>query len=91
MTKIHAPMTKVLMVNYGIKRWIMIHYSAPKPKLMSQLFDSQMVIWLTTTALARLCLRASKITNYKRTKQDPWYKENLFGDHENFADTKRSS
>jgi hypothetical protein len=30
------------------------------------------------------------IAAYKRMKDDPYYKEHLFGDHENFADTKRS-
>ncbi|CAG8221811.1 unnamed protein product [Penicillium nalgiovense] len=30
------------------------------------------------------------IEDYKRMKQDPWCKEHLVGDHEKFADTKRS-
>ncbi|OBT65181.1 hypothetical protein VE03_04765 [Pseudogymnoascus sp. 23342-1-I1] len=30
------------------------------------------------------------LEDYKRMKEDPWYKEHLIGDHENFADTKRS-
>ncbi|TKA66030.1 hypothetical protein B0A49_08118 [Cryomyces minteri] len=30
------------------------------------------------------------VEDYKRMKQDPWYKEHLVGDHEKFADTKRS-
>ncbi|ETS76953.1 hypothetical protein PFICI_10827 [Pestalotiopsis fici W106-1] len=30
------------------------------------------------------------LEDYKRMKQDPWYKEHLIGDHEKFADTKRS-
>ena len=31
-----------------------------------------------------------KLEDYKRMKQDPWYKEHFVGDHEKFADTKRS-
>ncbi|EKG11344.1 Dimeric alpha-beta barrel [Macrophomina phaseolina MS6] len=30
------------------------------------------------------------LEDYKRMKEDPWYKEHLVGDHEKFADTKRS-
>jgi hypothetical protein len=30
------------------------------------------------------------VEDYKRIKDDPWYKEHLVGDHENFADVKRS-
>ena len=30
------------------------------------------------------------IASYKAMKQDPWYKQHLQGDHEKFADTRRS-
>jgi hypothetical protein len=30
------------------------------------------------------------LDGYKRMKEDPWYKEHLVGDHEKFADTKRT-
>ena len=30
------------------------------------------------------------LDDYKKLKQDPWYKEKLYNDHENFADTERS-
>lgn len=30
------------------------------------------------------------VDHYKMMKQDEWYKEHLVGDHEKFADTKRS-
>ncbi|KOS41566.1 hypothetical protein ACN38_g7562 [Penicillium nordicum] len=31
------------------------------------------------------------VDDYKRMKDDSWYKEHLVGNHENFADAKRSS
>lgn len=30
------------------------------------------------------------IEDYKKFKQDPWYKEHLYDAHKTFADTKRS-
>ena len=30
------------------------------------------------------------LEDYKRMKEDPWYKEQLMDDHEKFADTKTS-
>jgi hypothetical protein len=30
------------------------------------------------------------LEDYKKLKEDPWYKEKLYDDHENFADTRRS-
>ncbi|KAJ5802312.1 uncharacterized protein N7503_004762 [Penicillium pulvis] len=89
MTKISAPMTKDLMVKYGIKRWTMIHNQTPTRELMGQLFDSQMVNLADYDCFSQVVFES--IEDYKRMKQDPWYKEKLFGDHENFADTKRSS
>ncbi|KGO43745.1 Dimeric alpha-beta barrel [Penicillium expansum] len=70
MVNISAPMTKGLMVKYGVKRWTQMANVAD--------FDcfSQVVF--------------KDIDDYKRMKQDPWYKEHLVGDHEKFADTKRS-
>lgn len=89
MTKISAPMTKDLMVKYGIKRWTMIHNQTPTRELMGQLFDSQMVNLADYDCFSQVVFES--IEDYKRMKQDPLYKEKLFGDHENFADTKRSS
>jgi len=31
------------------------------------------------------------VEDYKRMKEDPWYKEFSMDDHDKFADTKRSS
>ncbi|KAI9931203.1 hypothetical protein MW887_010864 [Aspergillus wentii] len=58
MITVSAPMTKDLMVKYGVKRWTVV------------VFES--------------------VEHYKMMKEDPYYKEHLFGDHEHFADTKNS-
>nr|A0A067XML2.1 RecName: Full=Probable decarboxylase ptaD; AltName: Full=Pestheic acid biosynthesis cluster protein D [Pestalotiopsis fici W106-1]AGO59044.1 PtaD [Pestalotiopsis fici] len=76
MTQVSAPMTKDLMAKYGVKRWTMNYMIRRWPSCP------------TLTASAKLCLRT--LEDYKRMKQDPWYKEHLIGDHEKFADTKRS-
>ncbi|KAA8646582.1 hypothetical protein EYZ11_006275 [Aspergillus tanneri] len=88
MTQISAPMTKDLMVKHGIKRWTMIHNPTNTRELMTQLYDSQMVNVADFDCFSQVVFE--NIEDYKRMKQDPWYKERLFGDHENFADTKRS-
>lgn len=31
------------------------------------------------------------VDDFRRIREDPWYKEHLMGDHEKFADTKRST
>jgi hypothetical protein len=55
---------------------------------MSQLFDHQMANVADFDCFSQVVFES--IEDYKRMKQDPWYKENLVGDHEKFADTKRS-
>ncbi|RAL68054.1 hypothetical protein DID88_008777 [Monilinia fructigena] len=69
MVNVSAPLTKDLMVKYGVKRWTQIHNQTATRALMSQLFDPQMC------NLADL---------------DCFSQEHLIGDHEKFADTKRS-
>ncbi|KAL2188018.1 hypothetical protein L209DRAFT_724569 [Thermothelomyces heterothallicus CBS 203.75] len=88
MVNISAPMTKGLMVKYGIKRWTQIHNQSATRALMSQLFDPQMANIADFDCFSQVVFR--DIEDYKRMKQDPWYKEHLVGDHEKFADTKRS-
>ncbi|KAJ5297815.1 hypothetical protein N7508_008064 [Penicillium antarcticum] len=88
MVNVSAPMTKGLMVKYGIKRWTQIHNQKSTRALMSQLFDPQMANIADFDCFSQVVFRS--IEDYKRMKQDPWYKEHLAGDHENFADTKRS-
>ncbi|KAJ6004267.1 hypothetical protein N7499_000336 [Penicillium canescens] len=88
MVNVSAPMTKELMVKYGVKRWTQIHNQSSTRALMSQLFDPQMANIADFDCFSQVVFRS--IEDYKRMKQDPWYKEHLAGDHENFADTKRS-
>ncbi|KAJ5635551.1 uncharacterized protein N7484_008864 [Penicillium longicatenatum] len=88
MVNISAPITKGLMVKYGVKRWTQIHNQVSTRALMSHLFDSQMANVADFDCFSQVVFR--DIEDYKRMKQDPWYKEHLIGDHEKFADTKRS-
>ena len=55
---------------------------------MNQLFDHQMANIADFDCFSQVVFKS--IEDYKRMKQDPWYKEHLHGDHENFADTRRS-
>ncbi|KAH7324118.1 EthD domain-containing protein [Rhexocercosporidium sp. MPI-PUGE-AT-0058] len=88
MVNISAPMTKGLMVKYGVKRWTQIHNSSDTRALMSQLFDPQMCNLADYDCFSQVVFKS--LDDYKRMKQDPWYKEHLIRDHENFADTKKS-
>jgi hypothetical protein len=120
MTQISAPMTKDLMVKYGIVRWtqvsqpdpvsgspelcfsergligrelyiymhIQIHNTSATRALMAELFDPQFANVVDYDCFSQAVFR--DIDDYKRMKQDPWYKAHLVGDHENFADTKKS-
>jgi hypothetical protein len=55
---------------------------------MSELFDSQMANVADFDCFSQVVFKS--LQDYKRMKQDPWYKEHLIDDHEKFADTKRS-
>jgi hypothetical protein len=55
---------------------------------MGEIFDPQFANVVGYDCFSQAVFR--DIEDYKRMKQDPWYKEHLIGDHENFADTKRS-
>ncbi|KAJ5726152.1 EthD domain-containing protein [Penicillium malachiteum] len=88
MTQISAPMSKDLMVKYGIVRWTQIHNTSATRALMGEIFDPQFANVTDYDCFSQAVFR--DIEDYKRMKQDPWYKEHLVGDHENFADTKRS-
>ncbi|KAF7185863.1 Anthrone oxygenase claH [Pseudocercospora fuligena] len=66
-----------------------IHNQTPTRNLMNQLFDSQMVNLAPYDCFSQVVFES--IEDYKKIKQDPWYKKYLMGDHENFADTKRSA
>ena len=55
---------------------------------MAHLFDPQMVNVADFDCFSQVVFK--NVEDYKRMKQDPWYKQHLVGDHEKFADTKRS-
>ncbi|KAL4995979.1 EthD domain-containing protein [Aspergillus recurvatus] len=88
MTQVSAPMTKDLMVKHGIKRWTMIHNPTATRALMEQLYDPQMANVADFDCFSQVVFES--LEDYKRMKEDPVYKERLFGDHEKFADTKKS-
>ncbi|KAI9376383.1 EthD domain-containing protein [Aspergillus egyptiacus] len=88
MIEISAPLTWDLMVKYGILRWTQIHNDASTRKLMYEIMDPQMANIADYDCFSQVVFRS--FDDYKRVKDDPWYKEKLVGDHENFADTKRS-
>ncbi|KAF9769434.1 hypothetical protein IL306_013151 [Fusarium sp. DS 682] len=88
MTQVSAPLTKDLMVKYGIKRWTMIHNTSQTRQLMHQLMDPQMTNLAEYDCFSQVVFKS--VDDYKRMKDDPWYKEHLVGDHEKFADTKKS-
>ena len=55
---------------------------------MCQLVDSQMCKIADFDCFSQVFFE--RLEDYKRIKLDLFYKEHLVGDHENFADTKRS-
>jgi hypothetical protein len=56
--------------------------------LMNQLFDHQMLNLADFDLFSQVVFKS--VDDYKKMKEDPWYKEHLVGDHEKFADTNRS-
>lgn len=88
MINVSAPMTKDLMAKYGIIRWTQIHNTHESRELMSQLYDAQMSNVADFDCFSQVVFES--LDDYKRMKEDSWYKEKLMHDHENFADTKRS-
>ena len=103
MTQVSAPMTKDLMVKYGVKRWTMvrsfprvsalakfdkIHNTTETRPLMNRLFDHQMANLADFDCFSQVVFKS--VDHYKGMKEDSWYKQHLVGDHEKFADTKKS-
>ncbi|KAI1405395.1 EthD domain-containing protein [Hypoxylon fuscum] len=88
MLHVSAPMTKHLMVKYGVKRWTVIHNTTESRSLMSRLVDPQMANFSDFDCFSQVVFE--NVEDYRKMKDDPWYKEHLVGDHEKFADTKRS-
>ncbi|CAK1354887.1 unnamed protein product [Cercospora beticola] len=88
MNKISAPLTKDLMAKYGIKRWTQVHNTTKTRALMNHIMDRQMKNIADYDCFSQVTFNS--IEDYKKIKNDPWYKEHLVGDHERFADTQRS-
>ncbi|KAH8807226.1 EthD domain-containing protein [Xylogone sp. PMI_703] len=88
MINVSAPLTKDLMIKYGVKRWTQIHNTTETRGLMNRLFDHQMANLADFDCFSQVVFKS--VDDYKKMKDDPWYKEHLVGDHEKFADTKRS-
>ena len=55
---------------------------------MTHLFDRQMANVADYDCFSQVVFES--LEHYKKMKDDSFYKEHLFGDHENFADTKKS-
>ncbi|EOA85726.1 uncharacterized protein SETTUDRAFT_169632 [Exserohilum turcica Et28A] len=88
MTQVSGPMTKGLMVKYGIVQWKMLHNTTETRNLMRQLFDDHMINLAEFDCFSQVTFKS--IDDYKRMRQDPWYRKQIAGDHVNFADTQRS-
>jgi hypothetical protein len=67
---------------------IQIHNTSETRAMMSQLYDHQMANVADFDCFSQVIFES--LEDYKNMKQDPWYKQHLVGDHENFADTKKS-
>ena len=76
------------MVKYGVMRWTQIHNTNETRDLTTYLFDRQMPNVADYDTFSQCVFE--NLDGYKRMKEDPWYKEHLVGDHEKFADTKRT-
>lgn len=66
-----------------------IHNQKATRALMAQIFDPQMSNLADIDCFSQVIFK--NVEDYKRMKQDPWYKEHLVGDHEKFADTRKST
>lgn len=56
--------------------------------MMAQLFDAHFVNMADYDCFSQVVF--ASVDDYKRMREDPWYKERLAGDHLRFADVKRS-
>ncbi|KAJ5274867.1 EthD domain-containing protein [Penicillium chrysogenum] len=88
MVQVSAPLTKDLMVKYGVKRWTVIHNPTQTRLMMNRIYDRQMSNIAEYDCFSQVVFES--VEHYRMMKEDPYYKEHLFGDHENFADTTRS-
>ncbi|KOS19950.1 hypothetical protein ESCO_005792 [Escovopsis weberi] len=89
MVNVSAPLSRDLMVKYGVKRWTQVHNQAATRALMAQLFDSHMQNLAGYDCFSQVVFES--VDGFRRMREDPWYKEHVARDHENFADVERSS
>lgn len=55
---------------------------------MRQLFDEHMINLAEFDCFSQVTFKS--IDDYKRMREDAWYKKQIAGDHVNFADTQKS-
>ena len=56
--------------------------------MMAEIMDSGMCNIADFDCFSQVVFET--VEDFKRMKQDPWYKEHVMSDHKNFADTKKS-
>ncbi|PMD57494.1 uncharacterized protein K444DRAFT_564907 [Hyaloscypha bicolor E] len=88
MSEVHAPLVRNLMVKYGIVSWEMTHNTSETRLLMSKIAGPQFNGIADYDCIVQATFR--DIEDFVRMKADPFFREKVAPDHENFADTKRS-
>ncbi|KAF2475266.1 uncharacterized protein BDR25DRAFT_391485 [Lindgomyces ingoldianus] len=88
MINVHGPLVGSLMEKYGFVSWNMTHNTAKTRGLMQNIFDPQ----FANIAQYDSCIQIvfPDIECFVRMKADPFFREKVGPDHENFADTKAS-
>jgi hypothetical protein len=67
---------------------IQLHNTTETRNFMRQLFDEHMINLAEFDCFSQVTFKS--IDDYKRMREDEWYKKQIAGDHVNFADTRRS-